>query len=207
VIAENYLANKNYEKALEKAEAALQKDSKYQFAYITKHFALLALDRKTDALRNLEQLVQIIGQNSIWDTELEYLRAKLENRSVQIQQKPLEKQSVESKNPIQKMGNGIGNGKEPNLQSSNSSPLQILTKPQPRFTEYARKSGVSGVVQLQVTFSANGAITAIRFLNYLPFGLTEQAIEAARQIKFAPMVKNGVPVSVIKTVEYRFIIN
>jgi hypothetical protein len=38
----------------------------------------------------------------------------------------------------------------------------------------------------------------------LPYGLTEQAIAAARQMKFEPALKNGVPVTSIKTVEFTF---
>jgi len=41
-------------------------------------------------------------------------------------------------------------------------------------------------------------------LDTLPFGLTEQAIAAARQIKFVPAVKDGRPVSVFMQLEYNF---
>jgi len=38
----------------------------------------------------------------------------------------------------------------------------------------------------------------------LPFGLTERAIAAARQIKFVPATKGGRPVSVFMQLEYNF---
>jgi hypothetical protein len=38
----------------------------------------------------------------------------------------------------------------------------------------------------------------------LPYGLTEQAMEAARKMRFEPAMKNGIPYSVTKLVEYPF---
>jgi len=40
--------------------------------------------------------------------------------------------------------------------------------------------------------------------NDLPNGLTEQAIAAARQIKFVPATRDGQPITVTKIIEYNF---
>jgi TonB family protein len=85
-----------------------------------------------------------------------------------------------------------------------SEPLKILSQPRPGYTEEARKNNVQGTVRVRVTFSASGQVTGVSAINSLPFGLTEKAIAAARQIQFIPAKRNGVPTSVQKTVEFRF---
>ena len=82
--------------------------------------------------------------------------------------------------------------------------VRLLLKPEPRYTEEARRNDVTGTVVLRVVFSHTGQITNIRALQSLPFGLTEQAIVAARGIKFMPATKGGRPVSVYMQLEYNF---
>jgi TonB family protein len=67
------------------------------------------------------------------------------------------------------------------------------------YTDTARQNQVQGTVTLRVTFLANGQIEASRRSAGLAFGLTEQAIAAARSIKFEPQMVNGEPKSVTKT--------
>jgi TonB family protein len=81
---------------------------------------------------------------------------------------------------------------------------RLLSKPEPHYTEEARRNQVSGTVKLRAVFSSSGEVVQIRALNTLPFGLTEQAIAAARQIKFVPATKDGHPVSVHMQLEYNF---
>lgn len=114
-------------------------------------------------------------------------------------------------------GNGIGNGTGGGTGGDNDppppvvakkeippEPLKILSQPRPGYTEEARKNNVQGTVRVRVTFSASGQVTGVSAINSLPFGLTEKAIAAARQIQFIPAKRNGVPTSVQKTVEFRF---
>ncbi|HEY8560661.1 MAG TPA: energy transducer TonB [Pyrinomonadaceae bacterium] len=84
--------------------------------------------------------------------------------------------------------------------------VKILSKPRANYTDAARQAQVQGKVVLRVTFSANGSIGAISVISGLGNGLTEQAIAAARGIRFEPAKKAGVPVSVSKPVEYSFTI-
>ena len=81
---------------------------------------------------------------------------------------------------------------------------RLLSKPEPQYTEEARRNQVSGTVMLRVVFSSAGEVVQIRALNTLPFGLTERAIAAARQIKFVPAMKAGRAVSVHMQLEYNF---
>ena len=85
-----------------------------------------------------------------------------------------------------------------------TEPIKILSKPQPKYTDAARTNNVQGTVTLKITFMANGSIGGISPVSGLPYGLTEQAIAAARQIRFEPPKKNGVPYSVSKTLQYTF---
>ena len=81
---------------------------------------------------------------------------------------------------------------------------RLILKPEPHYTEEARRQGIVGTVILRVVFASTGEVTQIRATQQLPSGLTEQAIAAARQIKFVPAKKNGRAVSVVMQLEYNF---
>jgi TonB family protein len=80
----------------------------------------------------------------------------------------------------------------------------ITFKPEPGFTEDARKNNVTGVVRLRAILSAGGGVTGISVVKGLPDGLTEKAIAAARQIRFTPAEKDGHAVSQYIVLEYNF---
>jgi hypothetical protein len=61
-------------------------------------------------------------------------------------------------------------------------------------------------VKLKITFLATGQIGAIFVVKGLPNGLSEQAVIAAKGIRFEPAKKNGVPYSVPKIISYSFTI-
>jgi TonB family protein len=81
---------------------------------------------------------------------------------------------------------------------------QILSKPEPLYTEQARQKGVSGTIRLRVVLSFDGRVRNILVLKGLGGGLTEMAVNAARGIKFTPATKDGRPVSQFVTIEYNF---
>jgi TonB family protein len=81
---------------------------------------------------------------------------------------------------------------------------RLLIKPEPQYTEEARRNQITGTVVLRVVFASSGAVVQIRATRTLPFGLTERAIAAARQIRFVPAMKGGHPVSVFMQLEYNF---
>ncbi len=82
--------------------------------------------------------------------------------------------------------------------------LNITSKPRANYTDAARQAQVQGTVTLRVTFLASGQIGSISAVNGLPNGLTEQAIAAARGIRFEPAQKNGVKQTVQRQVQYTF---
>ncbi len=81
---------------------------------------------------------------------------------------------------------------------------RLISKPEPQFTEEARRNQITGTVMLRVVFTSSGQVEQIRAVQTLPFGLTEKAIAAARQIRFQPATKGGRPVSVYMQLEYNF---
>ena len=86
----------------------------------------------------------------------------------------------------------------------NSTRLNLITRPGASYTEAARRAQVQGTVRLLVIFGADGQIKGVLPLKVLPFGMTQQAIKAVKQIRFEPEIRNGVPVDVTKILEYNF---
>ncbi|MBA2378163.1 MAG: energy transducer TonB [Blastocatellia bacterium] len=82
--------------------------------------------------------------------------------------------------------------------------LRIISKPRAQYTDTARQNQVQGTVRLRVTFLPTGQIGSISTVSGLPGGLTEQAIAAARQLRFEPRKVDGVAVAVVRQVEYNF---
>jgi TonB family protein len=80
----------------------------------------------------------------------------------------------------------------------------ILYKERARYTEEARRNLLQGTVVLSVLFGADGQIHDIRTLKGLPYGLTENAIEAAKRIRFQPAIRYGKPASVRTVLEFNF---
>jgi TonB family protein len=108
-------------------------------------------------------------------------------------------------------GEGGSRGNNPNpdpdrvyTSSQVNDRARVLSKPEPQYTEEARRNGITGSVILRVVFSRSGEVTNIRALQSLGGGLTEKAIAAARQIRFVPARKNGQPVSMYMQLEYNF---
>ena len=80
----------------------------------------------------------------------------------------------------------------------------ITFKPEPSFTEKALDNDVYGVVRLRAVLSSKGALTNVSVVKSLPDGLTEKAIDAAKQIRFTPARRYGHAVSQYVTLEYYF---
>jgi TonB family protein len=85
-----------------------------------------------------------------------------------------------------------------------TSKARVLEKPEPTYTESARKNQITGTVVLRAVFSSGGTVTNIHAVSGLPDGLTERAIAAARQIRFVPATKDGHPVSMWMELQYNF---
>ncbi|HEX8072193.1 MAG TPA: energy transducer TonB [Pyrinomonadaceae bacterium] len=80
----------------------------------------------------------------------------------------------------------------------------LLTKPEPGFTEAARRHDLEGEVVLRLVLGADGEVHNIVAVKGLPDGLTEEAVAAAKRIKFEPAQIQGRPVSQYVSVVYNF---
>ncbi|CAN5842812.1 hypothetical protein BH20ACI4_BH20ACI4_06210 [soil metagenome] len=117
-------------------------------------------------------------------------------------------------------GNGIGDGDgdgnsrrgDRDRETSNPPPagpskaLNITYKPKPKYTDEARQKNITGNVRVRVTFLPSGQIGSVAPVSNLGYGLTEQAIAAARGIRFEPQLQNGRPVAVTRVVVFTFTI-
>jgi TonB family protein len=97
----------------------------------------------------------------------------------------------------------ISNG-APILPKPDSIRPVVLYREKAKYTEEARQAKVSGTVVLQVVFRSDGALVIQRVIEYLPYGLTLKAVEAASRIRFNPATKDGAPVSLRAPIEFDF---
>jgi TonB family protein len=80
----------------------------------------------------------------------------------------------------------------------------LISKPEPGFTEEARSAAITGSVRVRMVLKHDGTVEVLGALNELPHGLTQRAIEAAKQIRFIPAQRNGRNVSQETVVQYNF---
>jgi protein TonB len=73
----------------------------------------------------------------------------------------------------------------------------------PIYPRLARQARIAGVVILEATLTAEGAVEEIRVVSGHPL-LVEAAIDAVKQWQYEPTLLNGVPVAVILTARVRF---
>jgi protein TonB len=119
-------------------------------------------------------------------------------------------------------GNGIGNGIGPGRGSGVgpgsgggvgggvyrpgggvTAPTAIV-KPEPEYSEEARKAKWSGAVLVRLVVDTNGMPQSIEIVKPLGLGLDQKAIEAIQKWRFKPGLKDGKPVAVQATIEVNF---
>jgi TonB family protein len=81
---------------------------------------------------------------------------------------------------------------------------KVIYKPDPEYSEEARKAKYQGTVVLQMVVGADGRTKNPRVQRGLGMGLDEKALEAVRSWKFEPAEKDGKPVAVLISVEVAF---
>lgn len=81
---------------------------------------------------------------------------------------------------------------------------RITFKPEPGFTESARRQNLVGKVRLRAVLGSDGAVRHVFVVKGMPEGLTELCVAAAEKIKFKPALKGGRPVSQFIVLEYNF---
>ena len=107
-------------------------------------------------------------------------------------------------------GNGLGSGAGGNFGGGvfkiggGVSEPQVLFAPDPQFTEEARQAKVAGKVIVYLQVNPEGRPMHVRIARGLGMGLDEKALEAVRQYKFKPAMKDGHPVTVEMNVDVNF---
>jgi len=97
----------------------------------------------------------------------------------------------ETGNPVYRVGGGV-------------SPPRVIYGPDPEYSEKARSAGYQSVCVLWLVVDAKGLPRNIRVARSIGMGLDEKAVEAVRQWRFKPAIKDGVPVAVQINVEVSF---
>ena len=83
-------------------------------------------------------------------------------------------------------------------------PVEVLSKPNPIYTQEARDLKLEGEVLLQVMFAANGQLRVLQVQRGLGHGLDEAAVRAAQQIRYKPALRDGQPYDSVATLHVRF---
>jgi TonB family protein len=99
-------------------------------------------------------------------------------------------------------GGGFGGGAY-RIGGGVSAPI-LLTKKEPEYSEEARKAKFQGTVVLYVEVDEKGVPINIRVQRPVGLGLDEKAMEAVKQWRFKPGLKDGRPVTVAATIEVNF---
>jgi TonB family protein len=95
-------------------------------------------------------------------------------------------------------------GNLPAAATALPAPVQILSKPFPRYPEEALRRRLQGDVLLDVEFRYSGSLEVLGVRRGLGHGLNESAIEAARKLRFVPARRDGRPVDTQATLRIRF---
>ena len=62
----------------------------------------------------------------------------------------------------------------------------LVTKVEPSYPERARRAGIEGTVELEVTIGVDGSVTNVDVVRGLPLGVSEAAADAVRRWKYRP---------------------
>ena len=107
-------------------------------------------------------------------------------------------------------GSGIGPGSGGNtgggvmhIGGGVSMPV-VIYQVEPEFSEEARKAKFSGKVTVYLWVGADGKPSHVQVVQGVGMGLDEKAVEAVRQYRFKPAMKDGKPVQVDLYVDVNF---
>jgi TonB family protein len=81
-----------------------------------------------------------------------------------------------------------------------------IYEPEAEFSDEARRAKYQGEVDVRVIVGADGLVKTAQVITNPGMGLGEKALEAVKQYKFKPAMKDGKPVAVYCTIEVGFTI-
>ena len=195
------LRNGEKQAALENAETAIKLRPQFGWAYWLKSQALISFIDNALVVRGAEFSEPPATRNARYGEAIEALEKYLQltpnapNREVWTEQ--LESLKLFVKGPGDR-------DEKVFLGKHVTSKARVLKKPEPSYTEQARRNQVTGTVVLRCVFAADGTVKHFIVVVSLPDGLTEAAINAGRKIKFVPAMIDGKPVSMWMELQYNF---
>jgi TonB family protein len=80
----------------------------------------------------------------------------------------------------------------------------VLTRAEPAYPDAARRAGIEGTVELEVSIDANGKVTDVEVVRGLPLGVSDAAADAVRRWTYRPARGPRGPLASRKTVRIRF---
>jgi len=80
----------------------------------------------------------------------------------------------------------------------------VATRVEPSYPEAARRLGIEGIVELEVSIDASGRVAEVEVTRGLPMGLSDAAVEAVRKWTWRPARTPSGPVASRRTVRIRF---
>ena len=99
-------------------------------------------------------------------------------------------------------GGGFGGGAY-RIGGGVSAPVPVF-RPEPEYSEEARKAKWQGAVLLSLVVDEDGTPKDIKVVRSLGLGLDQKAIEAVQKWRFKPGLKDGKPVPVSANIEVNF---
>ena len=201
-------------KALEEAEAVIKLNPTFASAYSLKTQALMGLYERAGAVIAEERRgaydYDEATVNEARKTQSSRLKEASESLSEYLRLKPDAEDAALMREELESMRfyAEAGAAADPTRKIYNTRDrikrAQILAKPEPGYTEEARRAGVAGTVRLRVVLGGDGKVRHVLVLRRLSHGLTEKAVEAARKLRFNPATLDGQPVSQYVVLEYNF---
>lgn len=198
--------NGSYNSAYERARQAIEINPKIANAYLLKSESLIASFTKqygtvTKTPANRSEMLKEAGA----DLE-KFLSLAPDNKDTNFYREYLNSIRFFADYYDRKDNQTLKIADAESKPSDSVNSLKINYKPITSYTDAARRAGVSGTVTLLVGFNADGKIKHVLILNPLGYGLNEEAVKAAQNIRFNPATENGKPISVVKQVQYSFTI-
>jgi TonB family protein len=199
--------------ALAEAETTLKLNPNFAGALLLKVEAAkeayaVAIFERHERYRKLNQPVPDVTpeERAIFGNFLKEASAALEKFLAQFPASPDAARLRQEAETLRVHSEWVGKSDEPLVHKAGevTTKAQILSKPEPLYTESARQKRVSGTIRLRMVLAFDGRVRNILVLTALPNGLTDMAVDAARRIKFRPATKDGRPVSQFVTIEYNF---
>ena len=219
IIGVVHITAKDFEEALNEANEAVRLGPEFAPAYLLKGQALIGVSakRSLDASRftrtasppptpeeRVEQLQKRKATATLYKEAAESLQTYLKLNPKAPSSEFLREQLV----TLEVYGNYASEKTDPSQRPFSGGEVttkaRVTMKPEPMYTEAARKAQVVGTVVLRAVLGADGTVNHILVLASLPHGLTEAAVRAARMIKFVPATVNGRQVSMFVQLEYSF---